>query len=62
MRIITRNKAERKEAEGMFNIGKLDETIEKIEDDIIEKGSTAEMVSALASLIQARALVQDRLN
>lgn len=33
---------------------KLDETIEKIEDDIIKEGCTAEMVSALAELINAR--------
>lgn len=46
----------------MFDIEKLDKTIEKIEDQIIEAGSTAEIISALASLIQARALIQNRLN
>lgn len=38
----------------MFNVEKLDETIEHIEDEIVEEGCTAEMVIALASLIQAR--------
>lgn len=44
----------------MLNLEKLDRTIEHIEDEIIEHGCTAEMVSALASLIQARALVESR--
>lgn len=43
----------------MFNVEKLDETIEHIEDEIGAQGCTAGMVSALASLIQARALVGD---
>ena len=46
----------------MFNVEKLDRTIEHIEDEIVEHGCTAEMVSALASLIQARALVESRKN
>lgn len=44
----------------MFNVEKLDKTIEHIEDEIVEHGCTAEMVSALASLIQARTLVESR--
>lgn len=43
----------------MFNLEKLDKTIERIEDEIGEQGCTAGMVSAFASLIQARALVGD---
>lgn len=42
----------------MFNVEKLDKTIEHIEDEIGEQGCTAGMVSAFASLIQARVLVE----
>lgn len=42
----------------MFNLEKLDKTIEHIEDEIGEQGCTAGMVSAFASLIQARVLVE----
>lgn len=44
----------------MFNLEKLDEAIETIEDGIIGEGYTAETISALASLIQARALIASR--
>ncbi len=40
----------------MFNLEKLDETIEHIEDEIIKNGCEAETISALADLITARAL------
>ena len=45
----------------MFDVEKLDKTIEHIEDEIVEHGCTAEMVSALASLIQARTLMESRI-
>lgn len=44
----------------MFNVEKLDKTIGHIEDEISATGCTAEMVIALASLIQARALIESR--
>lgn len=41
----------------MFSLEKLDKTIEIIEDRIIAKGCAPETISALANLIQARALI-----
>lgn len=42
----------------MFNMNKLDETIEYIEDSIMDNGASAETIAALASLVQARAVAE----
>ena len=42
----------------MFNMEKLDETIEYIEDSIMDSGASAETIAALASLVQARTVAE----
>lgn len=42
----------------MFNMNKLDETIEYIEDSVMDNGASAETIAALASLVQARTVAE----
>lgn len=44
----------------MFNMEKLDETIEYIEDSIMDNGASADTIAALAILVQARTVAESR--
>lgn len=46
----------------MFNMEKLDETIEYIEDSIMDSGALAETIAALASLVQARTVAESHVH
>lgn len=46
----------------MFNMNKFDETIEYIEDSIMDNGASAETIAALASLVQARTVAESHVH
>lgn len=46
----------------MFNMEKLDETIEYIEDSIMDSGASAETIAAPASLVQARTVAESHVH